>query len=838
MTTNPISGSPTPRDTSEHASAPKVERGEHELHPDELRRACSASQLGFELTSELTSAPVTVGQDRAVDAIQLGIAMRSAGFNLFVVGPGGTGRNSLARSFIESTARTQPVPSDVCYVHNFEDPRRPIALRLPAGRGASLRDCFVRIADDMLTALTSAFEARSYRDRHEAIEQDIETRHERELEEISARAANSGIAVIRTRRGITIGPMRDGKLLDDEAQSKLPESERAQLERDAETVHAQIHEALQRLPQLQHEQRDRIRALSEEVTRSVAHELLAAVRSAFQDLPQVMEHIARVERDIVDNVGELLAGHEGVELAMPFALSASREGALRRYRVNLIVDHRQSTGAPVVLVEHPSSGNLFGKVEHMSQLGMLVTDFNLIEPGAMHRVNGGYLIIDARRLLMQPVAYEQLKRTLRSGELKIESVAEALDLSVASTLEPEPIAFAAKIVLIGEPWLYHQLCEVDPELEELFKVVADFAGDVERSDDACRSYARMLGQRARAEGLRPLTAASIARLIEEASRDAEDSTRLSMHVRAAMDRIREADHWAAARRRDVIEPEDIERAIEQRRFRTGRLHERALVAIQDGTVHVDTSGHVVGQLNALSIVGLGKVSFGVPARITSRVRMGQGEVIDIAREVKMGGPIHSKGVLILATFLGSRYQTHRPLSLHASLVFEQSYGLIEGDSASLAELLTLLSAIGELPIAQNVAVTGSVDQHGGVQAVGGVNDKIEGFFDVCKGRGLDGSHGVIIPSSNRKHLMLRADVVAAAAQGAFHVWAVSSVDEAMPIVYGIPAGERDAEGAFPWGTASHAVEAGLARLGRAALEAAREAQTLGAGRSRAVDDER
>jgi lon-related putative ATP-dependent protease len=642
---------------------------------------------------------------------------------------------------------------------------------------------------------------------------------------IAQSAASRDIAVIRTASGVALAPMSAGKVLEPDAVAQLSDEQRQRLAREAEAIEAQLQEALRRVPQLQREQRERIRKLDHEVTQAVVRELLADVRRAFAELPPALEHLGRVERDIVGKTSQVLRAPSHGEV-VPTLLSDAgslHEAALRRYRVNLVADHRTSAGAPVVMADHPTSSKLVGKVEHLSQYGVLVTDFNLIKPGALHAANGGYLIIDARRLLMQPVSWEQLKRTLRSGEIRIESVAEALDLSTGMSLEPDPIPFRGKVVLIGEPWLYYRMSALDPEFDELFKVASDFENDIERTPAVCRAYAELLAQVARKERLPPLTAPAVARLLEHASRLAEDSTRLSMQVRSIFDLMREAAHWASEMQHARVEVANVERAIAERERRHGRVRERVQARIADGTLLVETSGTSIGQVNGLSVVQLGEASFGFPTRITAQVRLGKGEVVDIQREAQLGGPIHSKGVLTLSAFLGGRYQMHKPLSLRATLVFEQVYGQVEGDSASLAELLALLSAIGKLPLAQGIAITGSIDQHGRVQAVGGVNDKIEGFFDVCRARGLDGSHGVIIPAANVKHLMLRQDVVSAAASGRFHVWVAADVDQAMEVALGLPAGNRAPDGAYPEGGANRRIEEGLDALARAALEVAKAA---------------
>jgi lon-related putative ATP-dependent protease len=485
---------------------------------------------------------------------------------------------------------------------------------------------------------------------------------------------------------------------------------------------------------------------------------------------------------------------------------------LRRYEVNVLVDHGESEGAPVIYEDNPTFQNLVGRVEHVAQMGTLLTDFTLIKAGTLHQANGGYLILDARKVLTQPYAWDGLKRTLRSGKIRIESVGQMLSLVSTISLKPEPIPLNVKVAILGEQLLYYLLWQLDPDFRELFKVAADFAGDIDRSEDNQRLYARLIATLGRREQLRPFERTGVARVIEHSARVAGDSEKLSTQVRGLADLLREADYWAGQTGKDAVTAAEVQRAIDARVYRSDRMRERSQEAILRDTVLIDTDGAQVGQVNGLSVISLGDFWFGRPTRITAQVRLGKGKVIDIEREVELGGPIHSKGVLILSGFLGGRYAGERPLSLSASLVFEQSYAGIEGDSASSAELYALLSRISGIPIKQSLAVTGSVNQLGRVQAIGGVNAKVEGFFDVCKARGLTGDQGVLIPTSNVKHLMLRHDVVEAVESGQFHVYAVDTIDQGIEILTAQPAGEPDAAGDYPEGSVNHLVQARLSEL--------------------------
>ena len=525
-----------------------------------------------------------------------------------------------------------------------------------------------------------------------------------------------------------------------------------------------------------------------------------------------------MQKDVVQNARSVLAGEEEAANLPPMLrglAAAQQRGSesplMRRYRANVVVDNSESKGAPVIHEDNPTYQNLIGRVEHQAQLGALVTDFNLIKPGAIHKANGGYLVLDARKVLLQPYAWEGLKRAIQSREVRIESVSQMLSLITTTSLEPEPIPLDIKVALFGDPELYYLLYYMDPDFPELFKVSADFASQMDRNQENQELYARMIASIVRRENLKPFARSGVARVIEQSARMLGDSDKLSVQMRDIADLLRESNYWASQNSHEAVTANDVERAIEARIYRSDRMRERVQESIQRNILLIDTREKKVGQVNGLSVLQLGNFAFGQPSRITARVWLGKGNLINIEREVEMSGPIHSKGVLILSGFLGERYATDTPLALSASLVFEQSYAGVEGDSAS-AELYALLSAISEVPIRQSLAVTGSVNQHGEVQAIGGVNQKIEGFFDICKAQGLTGDQGVLIPTSNVQHLMLRQDVVNAVREGQFHVYAVDTIDRGIEILTGVPAGEKDEEGNYPRGSINYQVAKRLAQM--------------------------
>ena len=782
------------------------------LRPDQLFRRCDPEVFDFETTADLPDLNEMVGQDRAVEAVEFGIAMSQRGFNVFVLGPPGTGRYSFIRRYLSKRAADHATPPDICYVSNFDEPRRPVALAVPSGRGREFREDMDRLVDEAYTAIPAAFESDEYRARRQAIDNELGKRQARRVQEITERARAKGIAIIQTPAGVTFAPVRDDKPISPDEIEALPAEERKRLEDRTQEVTDEVQAAMKAVPRLVREARENVKTLDRQISLLAAGALIDDLLEKYADVPGVVAHLVRVQSDMIDNVKLFTsssdASAEGGTSPHPGGLAgllSKDTPAKRRYGVNLLVDHGSTTGAPVVFEENPTYQNLVGEVEYLAQQGALVTDFGLIRGGALHRANGGYLVLDAHKVLVQPFAWQGLKQALEAGQVRIEPMGQAYSLVRTVTLEPEPVPLDVKVILIGERRVYYWLLEADPDFAELFKVAADFDDRMLRTPENDRLFAQLLGTLARQEGLQPVDRGGIARLIEESSRHAEHSGRLSAQVRRAADIMREASHWATRRGAAVVEARDVQYAVDRRIYRESRLRARIQEEILEGAILIDTEGECVGQVNGLAVIEVGDFAFARPNRITARVTVGSGTILDIERETKLGGPLHSKGVLILSGFLSAQYLTDRPLSLRASIVLEQSYGGIEGDSASSGELYAVLSALAEVPIKQGLAVTGSVNQHWEIQAIGGVNQKVEGFFDVAQARGLNGSQGVLIPASNVKHLMLRRDVIDAVEAGQFHIYPVRTVDEGLAILTGLPAGERDASGNYPEGTLNHRI---------------------------------
>jgi lon-related putative ATP-dependent protease len=738
------------------------------LPPEALQRRCDPARLAFETTAELEPTEGIVGQERAAQALDFGIAIAREGYNVFVMGPAGSGKRTLVKSALGERAAKAPPPPDWVYVNNFTASHRPIAIELPPGRGARLRDDMARLVDELRSAIPAVFESDEYAHRLEQVDAEFSDRHEKALNEIGADAGRQNIALLRTPAGFTFAPLKDGEIIGAESFSELPEEERQRIGEAIAALQGRLEKLVRDVLRWRKERNERVRQLNRDMVLLAVGQLVEELIQRYADFPKVAAYLHDVQRDVLENADDFRRPEGGP--AIPGLAAADRE--LRRYVVNVLVDRSTADGTPVVFADHPTYANLAGRIDHVQHFGTLVTDFTLIKAGALHRANGGYLVLDALKVLTHPFSWDALKRALDRCDVRIEALGELWGLAATVSLEPEPIPLAVKVVLLGERYIYYLLQALDPDFRRLFQVVADFEDSLDRTAATADAMARMIAGLARREELLPFDCDAVARTIDRASRLAGDARKLSAEVGALARLLREADHLARASHRAAVSGEDIERAIAGQRARADRVKRRLQEAILRGTVLIDTEGVKVGQVNALSVIELGEFPFAAPTRITATTRVGDGEVIDIQREAALGGAIHTKGVMILSQFLAARFSANRPHSLAASLTFEQTYAQVEGDSASLAELCALLSSLAGLPIRQSLAVTGSVNQLGEVQAIGAVNEKIEGFFDVCAARGMAAEPGVLIPASNVEHLMLREDVVAAARAGKFNVYPV------------------------------------------------------------------
>lgn len=788
------------------------------LPRERLYRPAELGTLEFETTKDLAPLAGLVTQPRAHEAISIGTEIGQRGFNIFAIGASSARMQQSVRTLLEDAARSRPLPPDWIYVNNFGAPQRPQAISLPGRRAPAFQRAIHDLIEELRVSLPAIFESEDYQKRRSAIEQSMRARHESDFVALNEKAEAKNIAILRTPMGFGMAPTRGGKVVPPAEFNEWPEAEQNAVRDSIRELEKELELTLRAIPRMEKEQRDAVRALDRESAEFAVAQPFDQLVTQFVDLPRVVQHIEAIRADLLEDLQFFISAEAAAQGPTP---SAMRQGSpFDRYEVNVLVtqaDHE--AGAPVVEEQHATLGNLVGRIEYLQIQGALVTNFRLIKAGALHRANGGSILLDARSLLSEPFSWVALKRALLQQEVTIEDVARFIGLTTTVSLEPDPIPLDVKVVLFGDRMLYYLLAAVDPEFEQHFKVLADFDEDISRSPESEIMLARLIGAIAEQEKLRPLDRGGVCRAVEHAARLADDASKLTLLVEHMHDLVAEANLWAGRNGREVVTGADVDQAIAQQVRRVSRLKERSQEMILRDITLIDTSGMHVGQVNGLSVLTLGGYSFGRPSRITCRVRPGAGKIVDIEREVELGGPLHSKGVLILAGYLAGRFALDAPISLYASLVFEQSYGGVEGDSASSAELYALLSALAEVPIHQDIAVTGSVNQHGVVQAIGGVNEKIEGFFDVCQARGLTGTQAVLIPEANAQHLMLRADVVEACAAGRFAVYPVRAIDQGIALLTGLPAGDRGADKTYPAGSLNRLVEERLKLFVKARKEA-------------------
>jgi lon-related putative ATP-dependent protease len=794
------------------AKTPKKSAIPSGLPYDRLRMECDPKTLGFTTTASLKPARGLVGQKRAIDAIKLSAGIDHKDFNLYVLGLEGTGRHTAVAQLLSKAAAARPLPCDWVYVNNFGAPHKPHAMKLTPGTSATLKLAMQRLVDDLANDIPALFDSEEYQTQRRVIEEELGQKHEEPIAEFSERAHAQNVALLRTPMGFMLSALVDGKPIKPEVYEALPPDQRQEVDAKIDDLQEQLTEILKQAPQLEKEHREKIEDLHATMAEQAVSMRIEEVEAQFSEAENVLAYLETVRVDMISNAELfLMSATDANDGPFPDVIRKYHQDPhFDRYGVNIMVSHDAGPpAAPIVTEDMPSLGHLTGHIEHISEMGTLSTNFTLIKPGALHRANGGYLVMDATRILSEPYAWDTLKRCLQSQSISIISLAERMSLSSTVTLEPDPIPLDIRIILVGDRRLHMLLQKLDPEFGKLFKLQADFEDELPRTAKNTRALARIVAGYAITENLKPLTAAAVAALLDQAVRLAGDSTKLTLELAKLTDVMREADYYAAGHKRDLISEDDIEQAIQQSIRRGSRIKGLMQEAVARKTILIDTKGETIGQINGLAVAGVGNDYFGRPSRITARVRMGAGELVDIEREVELGGPLHSKGVLILGSYLASHYALDVPMSLHASLVFEQSYGGIEGDSASSAELYALLSALSGTPIRQGIAVTGSVNQNGEVQAIGGVNEKIEGFFDTCMAQGLTGDQGVLIPASNVDHLMLRRDVVEAVKAGDFRVIPVKTINQGIEVLTGVSAGRRVRGGQFPANSINGKVEAQL-----------------------------
>ncbi len=795
------------------------------LSPDDLTHRCDPDTLGFETTSDVRPAEGIVGQERALTALDFGLGISTQGFNIYVAGRPGTGRNSSVKARVSERAREKPAPADWCYVNNFRDPYHPKAIRFEPGRGPE----FARDMDDFIKVaraeLPRAFESENYGKRRTEILDGVQRRREALLSELQQQASDMGFSIEATPVGIASVPLtREGKPYTREEYDALPEDRKQEIRARGSALQDSINQFIARTRMLEKEAQDELAALDREIALFAVGHLLEKLREKYTecrglgDCADVLDYLAQVENDVVEHLDDFRNPEKRQMPGMPPMMEEIAESVFERYKVNVFLTRQDDDGAPVVFENNPTYNNLIGKIDYKARFGFMSTDHNMIKAGAIHKANGGYLVLQALDVLMNPFSWDALKRILRAGEGAPENLADQYGIISVATLRPQPIPLDLKVIMVGSAQIYYLLYYLDEEFRKLFKVKADFDIEMTRTDEHVAQYAAFISDRVKELNLRPFHKTAVASIVDYGARLIEDKDRLSTRFIEISDLASESNHWAEIDNSPVVMGEHVRKAIDNKTYRSRMIEDKIQALIEQGTIMIDVAGSVVGQANGLSVYDLGDYSFGRPSRLTARIAAGRGRIIDIQRESEMGGRIHSKGVMILSGYLGGKYGARKPIAMQATLAFEQLYEEVEGDSASSTELYTLLSAISGVPIKQGIAVTGSVDQYGRVQPIGGVNRKIEGFYEVCKAKGLNGEQGVMIPSSNVRHLMLKDEVIEAVREGRFNIWAVDHVDQGIEILTGVPAGEEKPEGGYPEGTIHFLVEKRLQELAETAKE--------------------
>lgn len=792
------------------------------LTAQQARRRVDPKTLPVDSTGEAEPVSEIIGQDRALKALQFGLQVDGKGYNIYVSGPPGIGKMTSVESYLERVAAEKETPGDWCFVYNLDDPYQPRAVGLPSGKGNEFKSDMQHLRELVERDIPGVFQSEEYGRRREEALSAIQERGQEISREIQQAAQQKGFMLQSTVMGTAVVPVKDGQPLRDEDVQQLPQAEQEDIDRRRNELNEEIRNLQKEYRRLDREAREKVNELDRHVVRNRVDGPFGDLREKYEGNEAVCAYLDEMQQDVLDNVDTLkeTAGQEQQQGQMnpqvKRQIEAMRAQFFKKYDVNVIVDNSRRSGAPVVLELNPNYNNLVGRIEKEMQMGALNTDFTLIKPGALLQANGGFLVLQVEDVLRNVYSWEALKRALRSGELRIEEGQEQLGLMSIKTLRPQPIPLDLKVVLIGKPLIYYLLQKFDDDFEELFRVKADYDVTMDADEENTASFVGFISHFVESEGLRHFSRDGAAKMLEYASRRADHTEKLSTEFGSISDVIREANFWAADDGGEQVEARHVNRALEEKVYRSNLIKEKIQELIEDGTLLIDTAESRTGQVNGLSVVSLGDYTFGRPNRITATVAPGRGGVVDIEREAKLGGPVHSKGVLILTGYLSNAFNRHESMSMSGRVVFEQSYQGVEGDSASSAELYALLSALSGVPIAQGIAVTGSVNQYGDVQAVGGINEKIEGFFDVCSLRGLDGSQGVMIPESNVKNLMLREDVVAAIERGSFSVWAVSTIGEGIELLTGTSAGEYDeSSGGYPEGSVFAAVQRTLGEFAEA-----------------------
>ena len=780
------------------------------LSAEQLRHQFDPAQFAFKSTGELPAYEGVIGQERALRAISFGINIKSQGYHMYALGPVGTGKKTIISKYLETLVETKPVPDDWLYVNNFNDNDTPKALRLPAGKGCKFRDDLDQLVEELKTEVPKAFESNEYQKERQENKDRFNKRSKEFFAKLEEKVKKAGFRLLQGPEGIGIVAVIEGEALTAEKMEELEDATLKKIEKGQKELEEEIRKTMRQAQELQKEAKNKMLEIDRRTVAFAIDHFLDDLKEKYRELENVVAFLVEVRAFLLKHVNSFKQLKKMAEASPEqqqfMAMLQEQQITFDEYRANLIVDNSSTKGAPVVYEKNPTATNLLGRVEYVGRFGALVTNFRMIKNGALHKANGGYLLLDAFELLTKPLAWETLKRALKNGEVVIESLEKALGFMTTRTLEPEPIPLDIKVIIIGDPLLYYLLYNLDRDFPELFKVKVDFDFRTPWTEESGKLYAHFIGNICREEGLKHFSPDGVSSVIEYSARLAAHQNKLITVFGDVVDIIRQASFWAEQEKKDLVAASEVNKAIEEKIFRSNRIEKIIQEMIEEETILIDTTGKEVGQVNGISVLPLGDYSFGKPSRITARTFVGSKGIINIDRETELGGPIHNKGSLILAGYLGGRYAEDIPLALSASITFEQLYEGVEGDSASSSELYALLSSLSGFPIRQDLAVTGSVNQRGEVQAIGGANEKIEGFFAVCRAKGLTGTQGVIIPASNVKHLMLRDEIVEAVRDGKFHIYTVATIDEGIALLTGKEAGEKKKDGSYPEGTVNWAVQ--------------------------------
>ncbi len=785
-----------------------------ELKPEQLKKHFPLESFPFETTQDLPPLEAVIGQDRALRAMKLALGIQSSGYNIFVTGTSGTGRTTIVKDILNRFAQNRSVPNDWVYVYNFTDPDSPAAFHLPAGMGKEFQWDMDQLISTLKREIKRAFSSENYDEQKMIIINRTNEQKRKLIQQLDEDAKRLGLQIQSTPMGFQTIILKEGKPIKPEDYEKLAPEEKEAISQRIQMLENKIAETVRALTRMDMEAQKSLNTLNERVASFVTEQYVNALKEKYRNHAQILHYLDNVSRDIINNINEFLSEVE--KEAQKPTVDLERRSHFKRYKVNVVVDNRHLTGAPVIYETNPTYNNLIGRIEKHAVFGTYMTDFTMIKAGSLLRANGGYLMVDAQQLLKNPFVYDALKRAIKNKEIRIEDVSELYGFISSAVIKPQPIPLDVKVVLIGSSLIYYLLQAYDEEFAKIFKIRADFDYETDSDQHTIHQYARFIKKVVDEEQLLPFDRSAVREVILYGHRLVEDQKKISLQFGRVVSIIREASYWAHQNGQTVVSAAHVQKAILEYEYRHNMIEEKIQEMIERDIYRIQVEGEAVGQINGLAVLNVGNYRFGRPNRITAKTYIGNEQVVHIERKARLSGKIHDKGVYVFSGFFNSKFGRHMPLSFSASLTFEQSYSVIDGDSASSTELFALISSLAEVPIKQGIAVTGSVNQNGEIQAIGGVNEKIEGFYRVCQAKGLTGEQGVIIPRNNVDHLMLKDDVIQAVAEGKFHIWAIDTVEDGLEILTGLPAGERDRRGRFPRATIYHRVEQNLKKLAKRA----------------------